>query len=77
MPRFACRSEGRAQGANAVSVLHDADGNESLNRNVLGVPTEGFAFSRAARGILGPPAFEDAAIRLDDGTGVISLELAY
>lgn len=48
----------------AVAAFHDADGNGALNTNVLGQPTEGYGFSNGARGLMGPPSFEAAAVSI-------------
>jgi uncharacterized protein (DUF2141 family) len=48
----------------AVSVIHDLNGNGTLDTNALGIPKEGFAFGNNAMGNFGPPAFSDAKIAL-------------
>jgi uncharacterized protein (DUF2141 family) len=50
-----------------VAVLHDADGNEELSFNLLGMPKEDYGFSRGARAMFGPPPFEKAAVSLQPG----------
>lgn len=50
-----------------VAVLHDADENQELSFNLLGMPKESFGFSRDARAMFGPPAFEKAAVSLQPG----------
>lgn len=52
-------------GTYAVSVVYDADNNGELNTGFLGIPTELVGFSNDAKGIFGPPSFEDAAFELD------------
>ena len=47
----------------AIKLFHDANDNGELDRNALGLPTEGYGFSNNA-GRFGPPSFEDAAIEL-------------
>ena len=51
-----------APGAYAVSVIHDLNGNGDIDLNMLGMPTEGYGFSNDARGTLGPPSFDAAAV---------------
>lgn len=46
----------------AVAVFHDVNQNGALDRNRLGIPTERYGFSRSARGLMGPPTFDDAVI---------------
>jgi len=52
-------------GTYALAVMHDENGNGQLDRNVVGVPTEPYGFSRDARGVFGPPKWEDAVLMLD------------
>lgn len=40
------------------SLFHDANGNGKMDRNLVGIPTEDYAFSNNALGKMGPPAFE-------------------
>ena len=50
-----------------VAVLHDADANQELSFNLLGMPKEDYGFSRDARARFGPPPFEKAAVSLQAG----------
>ena len=50
-----------------VAVLHDADANEELSFNLLGMPKEDYGFSRNARAMFGPPPFEKAVVSLQAG----------
>lgn len=52
----------------AVAVFQDRDGNGRLTKNVVGIPSEPYGFSRNARRIFGPPGFEEAAVEVDDQT---------
>jgi uncharacterized protein (DUF2141 family) len=54
--------KGLAPGRYALSAFHDLNGNQKLDANMVGMPTEPYGFSRDARGDMGPPSFEDAAI---------------
>ena len=60
-------------GAYAVSAYHDVNGNEKLDSNMLGIPSEPYGFSRNARGTMGPPKFSDS--RIDVGTQPLAIEL--
>lgn len=44
-------------GRYAVGVIHDANKNNTLDKNILGIPKESYGFSNGAR----RPVFEDAA----------------
>ncbi|MEM6935214.1 MAG: DUF2141 domain-containing protein [Pseudomonadota bacterium] len=60
MKKFAFELPGLPAGDYAVSVHHDANGNDKFDRNWLGLPKEPWGASRDARGSYGPPEFEDA-----------------
>ncbi len=55
---------GLPQGRYAVKLFHDANDNGELDRNLVGIPTEGYGFSNNA-GRRGPPSFSDAAVDVD------------
>ncbi len=52
-----------APGDYAVSLVHDENGNGKLDKNLLGIPTEGVGFSQNPRLSFGPPSY--AATRFD------------
>ena len=58
--------EGLAPGDYAVAVIHDANGNNRLD-TVLGIPREGFGFSRNPIITFGPPRFAAAEFTVKDG----------
>ena len=51
-------------GEYALAVYHDANGNGKMDKNMMGIPTEDYAFSNNAIGKFGPPAFDSARITL-------------
>ena len=50
----------------AITSFHDANNNGELDTNLVGMPTEPFAFSNNARGEFGPPTFEQMAFEVAD-----------
>ncbi len=46
----------------AIAAYHDENGDGMLNRNRIGIPTERYGFSRNARGLTGPPLFQQAVV---------------
>lgn len=64
-------------GTYAVAVYHDENADQKLDANMLGIPSEGYGFSNDARGVMGPPSFEDAAVTLRDGAATVTIELQY
>jgi uncharacterized protein (DUF2141 family) len=57
--------------------FHDANNNGELDTNILGVPTEGYAFSRDARGVMSAPSFDSAAIELTESGARATITLGY
>jgi uncharacterized protein (DUF2141 family) len=53
-------------GEYAVSVMHDENGNNKLDTGTFGIPIEKTGFSNNARGKMGPPAFKDCMIKVED-----------
>ncbi|MEM9925432.1 MAG: DUF2141 domain-containing protein [Cyanobacteria bacterium P01_D01_bin.50] len=49
-------------GTYALSIYHDANTDNKFNRNALGMPVEGFAFSRNPQVLTSAPDFGDSAI---------------
>ncbi len=61
--------EGLAPGEYAISSFHDVDGNGKLKTNFMGIPREPIGMSRDAKGVMGPPSYDDAVFILpEEGT---------
>lgn len=58
---------GLAPGAYAIKAFHDLNGNGILDTNVMGIPSEPFAFSNNAVGSFGPATFEQARFVVSPG----------
>lgn len=56
---------GLAPGEYAIAVHHDENCNDKLDKNVLGVPLEGYCFSNNAKALAAPPKFKYAKFILD------------
>jgi uncharacterized protein (DUF2141 family) len=61
----------------AVSVFHDEDGDRKMARGAMGIPAEGWGFSRDAKGRFGPPTFDEAAVRIGGASAVQTINLTY
>lgn len=48
------------EGEYAFVVMHDSNSNNKMDKNLLGIPTEDYAFSNNAMGRMGPPSYEAA-----------------
>jgi uncharacterized protein (DUF2141 family) len=69
--------ENLPQGSYAVSIIHDENSNGELDKNVVGIPKEGFGFGNNAMGTFGPPAFDKAKIQLRGQDVIQELSLKY
>ena len=68
--------ENVAPGEYAASIIHDANGNETLDTNFFGIPREGFGFSNNVMGTFGPPSFDKAKFVVS-GSVVIRIKAKY
>ncbi|UYY60307.1 DUF2141 domain-containing protein [Sphingomonas sp. S2-65] len=60
----------------AVAVIHDANGNAKLD-TMLGIPKEGFGFSRNPAIGFGPPAFSSAQFPVTTGAEIQQIRIRY
>ena len=58
-----------AEGQYAIKIMHDANNNGELDRNIMGIPSEGYGFSNNA-GQFGPASFKDAAFAVAADTSL-------
>ncbi len=66
-----------APGYYAVAVYHDANADRNFNRNLIGLPTEGFGFSNDAPTPVGLPAFSAVRFKADGAETTIHIKLRY
>lgn len=58
-------------------VFHDANENQDLDTNFIGLPKEGIAFSNGAKINMGPPKIQEAAFNVDEPGTVQRVALDY
>ena len=64
-------------GTYAVAIIHDTNSNGKLDKNFLGIPQEGYAFSNNVFGLLGlPPSFKEASFKLT-GNKTVKIKIEY
>lgn len=61
----------------AVAVYHDENGNKNLDTNFIGLPVEGVAVSRNAKGNFGPPNFDAAKVFFDSANPMTQINIEY
>jgi uncharacterized protein (DUF2141 family) len=64
-------------GKYAAAFFQDSNGNQKLDTNLFGLPSEPFGFSKDAMGKLGPPTFEAAALDLPAGPVSVVMNAKY
>lgn len=64
-------------GSYAVAAIHDRNGDGTLNRNNLGMPIEGYGFSRNPTTEAAPPKFKDAVVLIAGPSTYIQVHLKY
>ncbi len=69
--------ENLALGNYAIAVFHDRNGNGKLDRNFLGIPTEGFGFSRNPTIRTGAPQFSEVAVFVAGTETTAEIQLQY
>lgn len=67
--------KGIPEGLYAISIYHDENDNGEMDTNIMGIPTEDYAFSNNAPSRFGPASYEDAVFEVtkDDNTHIIKL----
>jgi uncharacterized protein (DUF2141 family) len=63
-------------GEYAIATYHDENNDNECNTNLLGVPTEAYAFSNDFRPFLSAPDFSDCSFKVSQNTE-ISIEMVY
>lgn len=66
-----------ALGRYAVAVIHDANNDGKLNTGLLGIPEEGFGFSRNPKIGTRAPSFSDTAFLVSAESTKIQISLKY
>ncbi|MBN3921794.1 DUF2141 domain-containing protein [Nostoc sp. NMS4] len=64
-------------GSYAVAVFHDQNNDRTLNRNILGIPSEGFGFSSNPEIRTSAPKFSEAAFLVAGPDTNIHIQLKY
>lgn len=59
----------------AIAIYHDKNSDGKMNKNLLGVPTEYYGFSRDARARFSAPSFDAAKFYYKGGTSTTAITL--
>lgn len=70
-----CRFNGLPDGSYALAVVHDRNGNQRVDTNFVGLPTEPWGVSKNLRPTLRAPSFEEASFKLGGDTQALVLDI--
>jgi uncharacterized protein (DUF2141 family) len=68
---------GLRDGVYAVSVFHDENMNQKLDKNFMGIPKEGYGASNNPKKKMGPPDFEETRFQLSGAAQSLEIKLMY
>ena len=69
--------KGLHEGVYAVSVFHDENMNQKLDKNFMGIPKEGYGASNNPKKKMGPPSFEETKFQLNGTDQSLEIKLIY
>lgn len=58
-------------GEYAISLYHDENNNDKLDTGWFGIPKEGYGCSNDAKGMMGPPKYEDAKFQISENKSMV------
>jgi uncharacterized protein (DUF2141 family) len=64
-------------GRYGIAAIHDENSNHKLDRNMLGIPKEGFGFANNPRVLLSAPPFQTASVNVGCPATQIDIHLIY
>ena len=70
------RIPGLAAGDYAIAIFHDRNGNQKLDSNMIGIPTEPYGFSGSARNLMAPATWEQAKFSMAADGGAVTVKLS-
>ncbi len=73
--KVVCEFDEIPPGKYAISAFHDVNSNGILDKNYLGIPLEGYGFSKNARGVVSAPTFEEAAFDYSGRDMVVTIHI--
>lgn len=71
------RFEQLTSGTYAIAAMHDENGDEQMNFNLLGMPKEGYCFSNNVKPKLRRPHWDEAKFEVGKKDTLIRIEMKY
>lgn len=69
--------ENLPHGVYAIAIVHDENDNGKLDKNLFGVPTEGYGSSNNLKKLFRAPNFEESKFSLDQNFKNITIQVNY
>lgn len=60
----------------AICIYHDENSNKTCDKNIIGIPVEGYAFSNNIKPKLSAPSFKDCAVMLNENK-IFTVKMVY
>lgn len=76
-PNHIINFEDLPYGNYAIGLLHDENVNGEMNKNFIGMPKEGFAFSRNYKVVYRAPKYEEANFEVNTSQKTITIQMQY
>lgn len=76
-PRTVLKFENLVPGTYAVAFYHDENGNQKHDRNLLGIPVEGYGFTRDPTVVLSAPSFAECTIEVPAEGAAVAVHVKY
>ena len=70
-----CTFDNIPYGNYAIKFYHDENNNDKLDKNMFGIPKEGYGFSNNAAGSFGPASYEDAMFAVKKSTVIVKMDV--
>jgi uncharacterized protein (DUF2141 family) len=65
------------RGEYAIALLHDENENEKMDKNLVGIPKEGYGISNNVKAVLKAPSFEEARFVMDNEALTLEIQVRY
>lgn len=73
-----CTFENVAPGTYAIAVMHDENGNQRLDKNFVGIPTEGYSVSNNHTHAMSSPTWDESRFTVEAGKNLgLGIALRY
>jgi len=65
------------EGTYAIALMHDENSNKKMDKNILGMPKEGFGFSNNPRVVFKEPTYNECKFNVKASEKLVSIKMIY